>query len=78
MKDQFPAVNESVAFLRDHARVQPEVGIVLGTGLSRLGDRIEAAAVLPYQDVPHFPVSTVTGHRGRLLFGSLAAAPSRT
>ncbi|HVO83985.1 MAG TPA: purine-nucleoside phosphorylase [Syntrophobacteria bacterium] len=72
MKDQFPKVNESVAFLRDHARVQPDIGIVLGTGLSRLADRFEAAAVFPYQQVPHFPVSTVAGHRGRLVFGSLA------
>lgn len=72
MRDQLPKVNEGVAFLRDHVRVQPEVGIVLGTGLSRLGDRIEAAAVFPYQEVPHFPVSTVAGHRGRLVFGSLA------
>jgi purine-nucleoside phosphorylase len=72
MKDQFPQVNESVAFLRERVRVEPKVGVVLGTGLGRLGDRIEAAAVFPYHEVPNFPVSTVTGHRGRLVFGSLA------
>jgi purine-nucleoside phosphorylase len=72
MRDQFPRVEQSVAFLRDHARVQPQIGIVLGTGLGRLGDRIQAPAVFPYEEVPHFPVSTVTGHRGRLVFGSLA------
>jgi purine-nucleoside phosphorylase len=72
MKDQFPKVNESVAFLRERVQVEPKVGIVLGTGLSRLGDRIEAAAVFPYGEVPNFPVATVTGHRGRLVFGSLA------
>jgi purine-nucleoside phosphorylase len=72
MKDQFAKVNESVAFLRDHVRAKPEVGIVLGTGLSRLGDRIETAFACPYRDVPHFPVSTVAGHRGRLVFGALA------
>jgi purine-nucleoside phosphorylase len=51
------------------------VGIILGTGLGGLAERIEAETVLEYQDIPGFPVSTVEGHRGRLIFGRLGGKP---
>ena len=47
----------------------PEVGIVLGTGLGDFADRIETRHALDYKDIPGFPVSTVEGHKGRLIFG---------
>ena len=72
MRSQFSQVKESVAFLRDKVTIQPQIGLVLGTGLGRLADRIQDAAVIPYQEIPHFPVSTVESHRGQLMFGSLA------
>jgi purine-nucleoside phosphorylase len=49
----------------------PETGIILGTGLSGLGKEIEVQYTIPYGDIPEFPVSTVQGHPGRLLFGRL-------
>ncbi len=50
---------------------KPQVGIILGTGLGGLVKEIAAEFVLPYQDIPHFPVSTVEGHSGKLIFGEL-------
>ena len=49
----------------------PEVGIILGTGLGGLVNHIEIAHSLPYNEIPNFPVSTVEGHAGRLIFGVL-------
>ncbi|HLG03024.1 MAG TPA: purine-nucleoside phosphorylase [Bacteroidia bacterium] len=51
---------------------QPETGIILGTGLGGLAHEIEVAFVLPYESIPGFPVSTVEGHSGKLIFGKLA------
>lgn len=50
---------------------QPEVGIVLGSGLGNLIDMIDVKASIEYKDIPNFPVSTVEGHAGRLVFGEL-------
>lgn len=53
----------------------PATGIILGTGLSGLGREIEVAHAIAYKDIPEFPVSTVEGHPGRLLFGRLGGKP---
>ena len=53
----------------------PETGIILGTGLSGLGREIQVAHSIPYGEIPEFPVSTVQGHPGRLLFGTLGGRP---
>ncbi len=53
----------------------PETGIILGTGLSGLGKEIDVKYSIPYKDIPDFPVSTVEGHPGRLLFGLLGGKP---
>jgi len=71
MKAQLKQVSQSVHFLRDKADILPRIGIVLGTGLGGLADRIRAAAIIPYEEIPHFPVSTVASHMGRMIFGSL-------
>lgn len=49
----------------------PEIGIILGTGLGGLVEHIDIAHTIDYANIPHFPVSTVEGHRGRLIFGTL-------
>lgn len=51
---------------------RPTVGLILGSGLSSLADAVEEATILPYADLPHFAVSTVAGHAGRLVIGKLA------
>ncbi len=53
----------------------PGTGIILGTGLSGLGKEIEVKYAIPYGDIPEFPVSTVQGHPGKLLFGMLGGKP---
>src|SRR4051794_38668304 len=51
---------------------RPAIGLVLGSGLSALAEAVEEATILPYAEIPHFPVSTVAGHAGRLVIGKLA------
>ena len=57
MRDQFVKVKESVAFLKNKTEIQPQIGIVLGTGLGGLADKIQAATMVPYEEIPHFPIS---------------------
>ena len=68
-------IRESEQFIRLKAGIgaanEPEFGIILGTGLGGLVNDIEIEVEIPYQDIPHFPVSTVESHKGRLLFGLL-------
>lgn len=67
-------IEECVAFLRSKMSHQPTIGLILGTGLSPLAEEIEAADIIPYEEIPHFPVSTVAGHAGRLVIGNVAGA----
>ena len=65
-------IAEAADYLRGKVRKIPRVILVLGSGLGVLADEIENACVLPYGDIPHFPVSTAPGHAGRLVAGRLA------
>jgi len=65
-------IKEAESFLRGRTTRSPLVGIVLGTGLGSLAQRIERSQAVSYADIPHFPVSTVEGHAGELVFGELA------
>lgn len=66
------ALREAVDAVRGRMRAKPEYAVILGTGLGRLADEIEVEAVLPYTDIPHFPLSTVETHSGKLILGVLA------
>lgn len=68
-------LDEAVAAIRDRSPVAPRVAIILGTGLGALAEEIDVATSIPYDDIPHFPVSTVETHHGRLLMGSLNGTP---
>lgn len=68
-------IHEASSALRERCGLQPRVGIVLGTGLGGLGDEITLEASVPYEEIPHFPLSTVESHSGRLLFGHLGETP---
>ncbi len=65
------ALNQTVEFIQSKITRMPEVGIILGTGLGKLAQAIENAEILSYEDIPHFPVSTVESHSGKLIFGTL-------
>lgn len=64
-------VDEAVAAIRQLTSYQPTIGLVLGSGLSGLADAVTAADVIPVDQIPHLPVSTVAGHNGRLIMGQL-------
>jgi purine-nucleoside phosphorylase len=64
-------INETVNFLRGKGISNPEVGIILGTGLGKLVEVIEIVREIEYKDIPNFPVSTVEFHKGKLIFGKL-------
>ena len=63
--------DEAAGVIRQHTHYQPQVGLVLGSGLGSLAESVEDADVLPYSAVPHFPQPTVEGHAGRLVVGRL-------
>ena len=63
---------EAVEAIRHHTNLQPEIGLVLGSGLGGLADMLEERVSIPYSEIPHFPASTVHGHHGELVIGKLA------
>jgi purine-nucleoside phosphorylase len=65
-------INEAVAFIQKQYDHKPSVGIVLGSGLSSFTSEIKIEKEIAYSDIPHFPVSTVEGHSGKLVFGEIA------
>lgn len=69
--DQASRIDAAAARARQLG-VAPEIGLVLGSGLGAFADRLEGAKSLPYDEIPHFPVSSVHGHAGRLVVGTLA------
>jgi len=71
MEDLKKMINESVGFIRTRTEITPSTGIILGTGLGGLAKAIRKEIEIPYDQIPHFPVSTVESHAGRLLFGSV-------
>ncbi|HRW63726.1 MAG TPA: purine-nucleoside phosphorylase [Bacteroidales bacterium] len=64
-------IKSTVSFIQNKTNFNPEVGIILGTGLGGLVKDIKIEHTLNYEDIPNFPVSTVDGHHGRLIFGIL-------
>ena len=75
MLDLYDKIQDSTKKIQKEFGATPRVGIILGTGLGGLVDEIEIEAAIDYGDIPHFPTSTATSHRGRLVCGSLAGVP---
>ncbi|MBL8025209.1 MAG: purine-nucleoside phosphorylase [Fibrobacteres bacterium] len=72
MENVFERIQESVAAIRKHTDFKPDYGIILGTGLGKLADKVIKTAEVEYADIPHFPLSTVESHAGKLIFGKLS------
>ncbi|MCV9948048.1 purine-nucleoside phosphorylase [Paenibacillus sp. BT-177] len=64
-------IQEAADYIRAKSGITPEIGLILGSGLGILADLIQDGVSIPYQDIPHFPVSTVEGHEGELLLGTI-------
>lgn len=62
---------ETVDFIKERIKNIPKIAIILGSGLGSLSDDVEDKIILEYKDIPNFPVSTVAGHKGELIFGKL-------
>ncbi len=75
MLDLFDKIQDAVAFIRSKFDQKPHAGVILGTGLGPLVERIEVKASIDYGDIPHFPKSTALSHKGRLVCGTLNGLP---
>jgi purine-nucleoside phosphorylase len=71
-KKALKEINEAVKFLKKEYKHTPRVGVVLGSGLGSFTGEIEVEKEVSYKDIPHFPVSTVEGHKSKLIFGKLS------
>lgn len=69
MKDR---LQQTLEFIRQRVKVSPQVAVVLGSGLGKFADDLQEATAVPYREIPHFPVSTVKGHDGKLVFGKIS------
>ncbi|KPV56659.1 purine nucleoside phosphorylase [Paenibacillus sp. A3] len=64
-------IKEAAEYIRGKYPEKPEISLILGSGLGVLADLVEGGVTIPYEDIPHFPVSTVEGHAGELLLGKV-------
>lgn len=69
--DEYTKVEEAVKFIKSQTDIIPKKGIILGTGLGKFSDIIEDKVVIPYEQIPHFPISTVKEHSGQLVIGRI-------
>jgi purine-nucleoside phosphorylase len=70
-KEYLQAIEQAADFLRNAGVEEPSVGLILGSGLGELASEAEEGIAIPYEDIPGFPVSTVEGHAGQLVYGTL-------
>ncbi len=63
--------DKTADFLRERTSYRPQIALILGSGLGGLADSVEGAEIIPYPDIPNWPLSTVVGHSGKLIFGKL-------
>ncbi len=75
MEPYFQNVQEAASFISSRIGCTPRIGLILGTGLGGTLDEMEEATSLPYHDIPHYPPSTVEGHKGRLICGKWMGKP---
>lgn len=70
-KTVYDMIIDAKTFIENKSKTRPEYGIILGTGLGKLVDSIQIEAVIPYETIPHFPLSTMETHAGKLIMGTL-------
>jgi purine-nucleoside phosphorylase len=68
-------IDEAVEAIRAKSDIKPRGGIICGTGMGALADNVQGATVISYDDIPHFPISTVESHHGNLMLGELGGQP---
>lgn len=75
MTDLYAKAQSAVAHIRTLTALTPRLGIILGSGLGNFAAQVEDPTAIPYADIPHFPQSTVEGHSGKLILGTIAGVP---
>jgi purine-nucleoside phosphorylase len=75
MSDTYTYIAEARQAILAHTDIQPKLGLILGSGLGVLAEEMEETVVIPYEAIPHFPLSTVVGHAGKLIVGTFAGKP---
>lgn len=75
VKAYIKKIEEAAAAIRSRHPQAPQVGIICGTGMGALAGKVQAPTVIPYDTIPHFPLSTVESHHGNLMMGELAGRP---
>ena len=68
-------IQEAKSFIQQLSDVKPKVGIVLGSGLGKIANEISIDKIIPYDTIPHFPISTIEGHQGQLIIGKMNQTP---
>lgn len=68
-------IDAAAACVRGRISIQPQIALILGSGLGPLADEVESPAIIPTNEIPNWPVSTVQGHKGRLVIGRLMGKP---
>jgi len=71
MLDLKAKIDESIKYIRTHTNTVPKIAIILGTGLGALADQVSDKLEIPYEDIPHFPTSTLITHAGELVIGKI-------
>ena len=75
MTDLYTKAQSAADYIRSKTNIQPKLAIILGSGLGNFASQVENATTIPYAEIPHFPQSTVEGHSGRLVLGTIARVP---
>ncbi len=75
MNDYMKKMQETVEFIKTKVQTIPKIAIILGSGLGSLSDDIDNKTIIPYKEIPNFPISTVQGHKGELIFGTICDIP---
>ena len=73
--DLFSRAQAAVGAIRERSRIAPRVGIILGSGLGGFASQVEGAVAIAYAEIPHFPQSTVVGHSGKVVMGTIGGVP---
>lgn len=71
MEDLKVKITESIEFINQKSKIKPKIAIILGTGLGELAEDIQEKEIIPYSEIPNFPLSTVQSHSGNLVLGKL-------
>ncbi len=76
MSEQLERITAARDYIRVRTQIRPQIAVILGSGLGALVDEVQVDTVFPYSEIPGFPVSTVAGHAGQLVLGTLVGKRS--